>query len=486
MASQSPYALFIDGRWRDARDGRRFAVENPADLSVVAELPDAGPADMADAVEAAVRAQEAWAAEPAHSRGAVLIAVAEAMRREAEGLARLMTLEEGKPLPEARGEIVYAASFLEWFGQEADRVYGDVLAVNDPDKRLFVFKRPVGVTAAITPWNFPAAMIARKVGPALAAGCTMVVKPSELTPLSALAMARLFEAAGLPPGVLSVVSGQDAAALAGVVMADARVRKVSFTGSTQVGQILMRQAADTVKRLSLELGGHAPLIVFEDADLDLAVEQAVIAKMRGMGETCVSPNRFYVQRSIAPAFARAVAERLAAMRVGNGLEEGVQVGPLVEAAAVAKVERHVQDAIAAGAELVLGGRRGEGAGHFYLPTVLAGVHDDMLVSQEETFGPVVPLSAFDDEEEAIRRANDTPYGLAAYYFTRDAARVLRLAERLEYGILGANDGLPSTARAPFGGVKASGFGREGGRYGIDEYLDVKYMSLGGIRRTTGA
>jgi succinate-semialdehyde dehydrogenase / glutarate-semialdehyde dehydrogenase len=480
MASPSEYALFIDGHWRDARGGRRFSVENPADGSIVAELPDADRADMADAIEAAVRAQADWAARPAHERGAILLAVAEAMRAHAEELARLMTLEEGKPLPEARGEIVYAASFLEWFGQEADRIYGDILAVNDPNKRLFVLKRPVGVTAAITPWNFPAAMIARKVGPALAAGCTMVVKPSELTPLSALAMARLFEAAGLPPGVLSVVAGQDAPALAQVVMADARVRKVSFTGSTEVGQILMRQAADTVKRLSLELGGHAPLIVFEDCDMEAAVAQAVIAKMRGMGETCVSPNRFYVQRSIAPAFAQAVAERLAAMRVGNGLEAGVEVGPLVEEAAVAKVERHVRDAVGAGARLVLGGQRVDGPGHFYLPTVLSEVHDDMLVSREETFGPVVPLSVFDDEQEAIRRANDTPYGLAAYFFTRDAGRVLRLAERLEYGILGANDGLPSNARAPFGGVKASGFGREGGRYGMDEYLDVKYLSLGGV------
>lgn len=480
--SASEYALFIDGRWRDARAGRRFAVENPADGSVVAELPDAGPEDMADAVAAAVRAQADWADRPAHERGAMLLRVADAMRAQSEELARLMTMEEGKPLADARGEIAYAASFLEWFGQEADRVYGDVLAVNDPGKRLFVFKRPVGVTAAITPWNFPAAMITRKLGPALAAGCTMVIKPSELTPLSALAMARLFEAAGLPPGVLSVVPGQDAPALAGVVMADARVRKVSFTGSTEVGQILMRQAADTVKRLSLELGGHAPMIVFDDADLDLAVDQAVIAKMRGMGETCVSPNRFYVQRSIAPRFGRAMAERLGAMRVGNGLEDGVQVGPLVEAAAVTKVERHVEDAVRGGAELVLGGRRTDGPGHFYLPTVLAGVRDDMLVSREETFGPVVPLSVFDDEDEAVRRANDTPYGLAAYFFTRDAARVMRLADHLEYGILGANDGLPSNARAPFGGLKASGFGREGGRYGIDEYLDVKYMSLGGIRR----
>jgi succinate-semialdehyde dehydrogenase/glutarate-semialdehyde dehydrogenase len=347
-----------------------------------------------------------------------------------------------------------------------------------------VLKRPVGVAAAITPWNFPAAMIARKVAPALASGSAMVVKPSELTPLSALAMARLFDAAGLPEGVLSVVPGEDAAALVGVVMADARVRKISFTGSTEVGKLLMRQAADTVKRLSLELGGHAPLLVFEDADLDIAVDQAVIAKMRGMGETCVSPNRFYVQRSIAPEFTRRLTERLAAMRVGNGLEEGVAVGPLVEEAAVAKVARHVADALGAGARLELGGERRPGAGYFYLPTVLSGVEDGMLVSREETFGPVVPVSVFEHEDEAVRRANQTPYGLAAYFFTRDSARVWRLAERLEFGVLGANDGLPSNARAPFGGLKSSGFGREGGRYGMDEYLDVKYLSQGAIGSAT--
>lgn len=481
MPTMGTTGLFIDGQWQEARDGRTFRVENPATGDTVAEIPDAGPEDMKRAVEAAVRAQTDWAETPAHDRGRILIQVASALQRDQEELARLMTLEEGKPLADARAEIAYAASFLEWFGQEADRVYGDVLAVNDRRKRLFVLKRPVGVTAAITPWNFPTAMITRKVGPALAAGCTMVVKPSELTPLSALAMARRFEEAGLPAGVLSVVCGQDAPGLSDVFMADARVRKISFTGSTEVGQILMRKAADTVKRLSLELGGHAPLIVFEDADLELAVTQSLVAKMRGMGETCVSPNRFYVQRSVAEAFTRAVTERVSAMRVGNGLEEGVQVGPLVEEAARAKVERHVMEARSSGAQVVVGGSRVGDAGYFFAPTVLTGVTDPMLVSREETFGPVVPILVFDTEDEVIRRANDSPFGLAAYFFTRDAARILRLSEKLEYGVLGANDGLPSNARAPFGGVKASGFGREGGTYGMEEYLDVKYLSLGGIQ-----
>jgi len=486
METVAPYALFVGGRWREAAGGARFGIENPATGETFAEVPDASPQDVADAVEAAVAAQPDWAARPPHERGAVLARVAAAMRERADDLARLMTIEEGKPLADARAEIVYAASFLDWYAPEADRIHGEILASPDPNKRLFVVKRPVGVTAAITPWNFPAAMITRKVGPALAAGCAMVVKPSELTPLTALAMARLFEEAGLPAGVLSVVVGLDSAALAAVFMADARVRKLSFTGSTEVGRLLMRGAADTVKRLSLELGGQAPLIVFEDADLDLAVRQAVTAKMRGMGETCVAPNRVYVHEAVAGDFTEAVVARLAEMRVGDGLEPGVAVGPLVEAAAVDKVVRHVDEARASGARVAVGGERVEGRGHFYRPTVLTGVRDEMLVSREETFGPVVPIATFRDEAEVVRRANHTPFGLAAYFFTRDVGRVMRMADRLEYGILGANDGLPSTARAPFGGVKASGIGREGGHWGIDEYLDVKYMSLGGVAQTARA
>ncbi|MCL6633922.1 MAG: NAD-dependent succinate-semialdehyde dehydrogenase, partial [Alicyclobacillus herbarius] len=374
----------------------------------------------------------------------------------------------------------YAASFLDWFAEEGLRIYGDTIPSSSPDKRLLVIKRPVGITAAITPWNFPAAMITRKLGPALAAGCTMIIKPSELTPLSAFEMARIFEEVGLPKGVLSVVVGTDAPALAKVIMEDFRVRKVSFTGSTEVGKILMRQAADTVKRVSMELGGHAPFLVFADADLDAAVDNAVSCKMRGMGETCVSANRIYVQRPIYDEFVRKLADRMGSMQVGNGLEEGVTVGPLIEPAAIEKVKRHVEDALAKGARLVVGGKAKEGPGWFYAPTVLADVNHSMLITKEETFGPVAAVLPFDTEEEVVRYANDTVYGLAAYYFTRDVGRVFRLAERLQYGILGANDGIPSTAQAPFGGVKESGIGREGSKYGIAEYLDIKYVSLGGI------
>jgi succinate-semialdehyde dehydrogenase / glutarate-semialdehyde dehydrogenase len=477
------YKLFIGGEWVDSVSKKTFQVVNPATEQVVAELADGNAEDMRLAIDKADAVKDAWADTTAYDRARILTDAAKLMRERTDRLAEIMTIEEGKPLAEAKGEIAYAVSFLDWFAEEGKRVYGDTIPSGSPDKRIFVLKRPVGICAAITPWNFPAAMITRKLGPALAAGCTMVVKPSEVTPLSALEIATIFEEVGLPKGVFSVVPGSDAVDLAKAIMEDFRVRKVSFTGSTEVGKILMRQAADTMKRVSFELGGNAPFIVFDDADLDLAVDQAVIAKTRSMGESCVAANRIYVQRSICDAFTDKLATKLQQMKVGNGLEEGVSIGPLIEPAAVEKVERHVADAKAKGATVVTGGSLGENSvGYFYQPTVLANVDDEMLVAKEETFGPVAAVLPFETEEEVIARANNTRYGLAAYYFTRDVGRVFRLAEQLEFGILGANDGLPSTAQAPFGGVKESGLGREGSKYGIDEYLNIKYLSLRGIAR----
>jgi succinate-semialdehyde dehydrogenase/glutarate-semialdehyde dehydrogenase len=470
---------YIDGQWLGADSGKSFSVNNPADDSTLGAVPDMGAAETQRAIAAAARAMPEWRARTGKERAAVLRKWADLMLANQEDLAQLMTAEQGKPLSESRGEIVYAASFIEWFGEEAKRIYGDVIPGFTRDRRVIVLKQPIGVCAAITPWNFPAAMITRKAGPALAAGCAMVVKPAEQTPFSALALCELAERAGVPKGIYSCVTG-DAKAIGGELTGNPIVRKLSFTGSTEVGKILMAQCAGTVKKLSLELGGNAPFIVFDDADLDAAVKGAIASKYRNAGQTCVCANRIFVQDKVHDAFAEKLAVAVKALKVGAGAEDGTVIGPLIDPAGLAKVEDHVADAVAKGAKIVLGGKRHQRGGTFFEPTVLSNVTTQMKIAREETFGPVAPLFRFSREDEAITLANDTEYGLAAYFYGNDMRRVWRVAEALEFGIVGINEGIISTEVAPFGGVKESGFGREGSKYGIDEYLTVKYLCLGGM------
>lgn len=478
------HQIFINDEWCDAASGATFAVDNPATGETLINVADAGREDMQRAIAAAAAAQPTWGTSVALDRSLILRNAAAVMRDEIGNLARVMTLEQGKPLEQSHGELEYGIGFLEWFAEEARRVYGMTIPATTRGKRITVLKQPVGVTAAITPWNFPSLQILRKLGAALAAGCTMVVKPSELTPLSALEIARCFREAGLPAGVLAVVPSLDPVPLSEAIMADGRVRAVSFTGSTEVGKLLMKGAAETMKRVSLELGGHAPLIVFADADLDHAVEQTVAVKMRNMGQTCVSANRIFVQAPVVEEFTKRLVQRLGSLKVGSGLDPDVAVGPLVEDAAMDKVERHVADARAKGATVVLGGERvvveAAAGRNFYPPTVLTDVVETMELTKEETFGPVAAILTFEDEVDVLARANGTPYGLAAYFFTRDVNRVVRMSEALEYGTVGVNDASISAVQAPFGGLKESGIGREGGSLGIDEFLDVKYVSMGGV------
>ncbi len=467
-------ACLIDGIWRHASSGDTIAVTNPADGSTVGSVPSLSEAEVAEAIAAASAAFGPWAKLAARDRAAILRRWFTLILANADDLAALMTAEQGKPLAEAKGEIAYAASFIEWFAEEGKRVYGDVIPAPQNDKRLIVLKQPVGVCAAITPWNFPAAMITRKVGSALAAGCTMIVKPASQTPLTALALGVLALEAGLPSGVLQIVTGKSST-VGGVLTASDAVRKFSFTGSTETGRVLMAQCAPTIKRVSFELGGNAPFIVFDDADLDAAVVGALASKYRNAGQTCVCANRIYVQDGVYDAFAQRLAAKVAEMKVGEGTEAGVTIGPLIDAHGLEKVERHIADAVAKGAKVAVGGKRHARGGLFYEPTVLTGVTSEMLVAREETFGPVAPLFRFDTEAEAVKMANDTEFGLAAYFFTENVRRTWRVAEALEYGMVGHNTGMVSNEVAPFGGMKQSGIGREGSKYGIDEYLEIKYL-----------
>ena len=469
---------YVNGAWTKAKGDKRFAVTNPANGAVIAEVADLGAAEVTAAIDAAVPAQKEWAARTAKDRAMVLRKWYDLIMANADDLAIILTTEMGKPLAEARGEVAYGASFIDWFGEEARRVCGDVMESPIPDKRFLTFKQPIGVFGAITPWNFPIAMITRKVAPGIAAGCACVLKPAEQTPLSALALAELAHRAGLPAGVMNIVTGMDAPAMGSALCDDDRIRKMTFTGSTEVGRILMRQSADTLKKISLELGGNAPLIVFDDADLDLAIAGAMASKYRNAGQTCVCANRLFVQDGIYDEFARRLTEASAAMKVGDGLEEGVEQGPIIDDQGLAKVERHVADAIAKGATVLTGGKRHALGGTFYEPTVLTGMSSDMQMYGEETFGPVAGLFRFSTDDEAVAMANDTEFGLAAYIFTDSTSRLFRVSEALEYGMVSANTGIFSSEVGPFGGVKSSGLGREGSKYGIDEFLEIKFVCVG--------
>lgn len=472
---------YIDGHWCDAASGRTFEVTNPASGAVITQVPDMNAEDTRRAIEAAKAAQPAWAALTAKERSNKLYAWFAAITTHTDELARIMTCEQGKPLAEAKGEVAYGASFIQWFAEEGKRAYGRTIPGFSGDRRLATIKQPVGVVAAITPWNFPIAMITRKAGPALAAGCTIVIKPAAETPLCALALAALAEEAGIPAGIINIITSHQAAAVGDELCQNPVVRKLSFTGSTRIGKLLMRQCADTMKRVSLELGGNAPFIVFDDADLDAAVAGALASKYRNAGQTCVCANRILVQSSVYDAFAEKLTAAVKAFKVGDGMSEGTQIGPLINPAAASKVAELVNQARDAGARVLLGGEAHPAGPLFYQPTILGEVKGDNPILQEEIFGPVAPLVRFDSEEQAIALANDTPYGLAAYFYGRDIARVWRVAERLEYGMVGINEGIISTELAPFGGIKESGLGREGAAEGLEEYLETKYLCFGAIR-----
>jgi len=473
-------AGYVNGNWIGGNGAATFDVLDPATGALLATLPEMGVAETAAAIDSAYRAQPLWAARPAKDRSHLLRKWHDLIIAHADALAAILTAEMGKPLAEARGEILYAASYVEWYAEEAKRINGETIPAPSPDRRMLVIKQPVGVVGTITPWNFPAAMIARKIAPALAVGCTVVSKPAEQTPLSAIALAVLAERAGIPAGVFNLVLGTDGPAIGKELCSNPKVRKISFTGSTEVGRILMRQCSDQIKKVSLELGGNAPFIVFDDADLDAAVEGAMVSKYRNAGQTCVCANRIYVQSEVYDAFAEKLAAKVAALSVGNGFDKGVTIGPLIEEAAIGKVEAHIADALAKGATVVAGGRRIDGPGTFFEPTLLTDVTRDMTVAREETFGPLAPLFRFDTVEDVIAQANDTEFGLAAYFYAGDLKKVWKVAEALEYGMVGINTGLISSEAAPFGGIKQSGIGREGSAHGADDYLELKYLCMGDV------